>query len=102
MALYIYQRRDWPKFTWRYESIEQILGTVRHHQGRLLGRMEALGFPLRSEAMLQALTLEALKSNEIEGEILNPGKSVLPLPGAWAWTLPGSYRLTEMWRELLR
>ena len=33
--------------------------------------MEALGFALRNEATLQALTQDVLKSSEIEGEILN-------------------------------
>lgn len=49
----------------------QQLAPVRHRQGRLIGRMEALGFTLRAEAMLQSLTEEVLKSSEIEGEILN-------------------------------
>lgn len=71
MAFYIYQHRQWPGFTWHHADIEPLLGPVRHQQGRLLGRMEALGFSLRSEAVLQAMTLEALKSNEIEGEMLN-------------------------------
>jgi Fic family protein len=34
--------------------------------------MEVLGFSLRSEALLETLTLDVLKSTEIEGEILNP------------------------------
>src|SRR3546814_6087447 len=33
--------------------------------------MEALGFPLRAEAGLQALTEDVIKSSEIEGEILD-------------------------------
>ncbi len=48
------------------------MANVRHHQGLLLGKMNALGFSLRDEATLQTLTLDVLKSNEIEGEILNP------------------------------
>lgn len=69
---YIHQLGIWPKFTWDHEQIASVLGTVRNHQGRLLGRMEALGFPLRSEAILQTLTLNVLKSSEIEGDILDP------------------------------
>ena len=34
--------------------------------------MESLGFDLRSEAMLDTLTQDVLKSSEIEGEYLNP------------------------------
>jgi Fic family protein len=44
---------------------------VRHHQGRLIGRMEGLGFRLRVEASLDSLTEEVVKSSEIEGEILD-------------------------------
>ncbi len=51
-----------------------LLGDVRNRQGRLIGRMESLGFPLRSEAILQTLTLDVLKSSEIEGEILDPAQ----------------------------
>lgn len=69
---YIYELPDWPDFIWENERLAPQLAAVRHRQGRLLGRMEALGFPLRTEAVLQTLTLDVLKSSEIEGEILNP------------------------------
>lgn len=44
---------------------------VRHRQGRLIGRMEGLGFSLRKEAVLNTLTEDVLKSSEIEGEKLD-------------------------------
>lgn len=68
---YIYEQDDWPKFVWRDEKLAACLAEVRHRQGRLLGRMEALGFPLRTEALLQTLTEDVLKSSEIEGEVLD-------------------------------
>ncbi len=71
---YIHQLDIWPKFIWDHEQIASVLGTVHNRQGRLIGRMEALGFLLRSEAVLQTLTLDVLKSSEIEGEILDPKK----------------------------
>ncbi len=71
MATYIYQLENWPKFNWRSEQLAGQLVAVRYKQGRLLGRMEALGFGLRSEAVLQTLTEEVLKSSEIEGENLD-------------------------------
>ena len=71
MADYIHELKDWPKFHWSHEKLEAQLGAVRHHQGRLIGRMEALGFQLRAEAVLQSLTEEVLKSSEIEGEVLD-------------------------------
>ncbi len=69
--LYIYERLDWPKFRWNDAQLATQLAEVRHRQGRLIGRMEALGFQLRSEAILQTLTQDVVKTSEIEGEILN-------------------------------
>lgn len=68
---YIHQLKDWPALRWSQERLAGRLAAVRHRQGRLIGRMEALGFPLRSEAMLQTLTEEVVKSSEIEGEVLD-------------------------------
>lgn len=68
---YIYQLKCWPQFIWDHEKIAALLGPVRNRQGRLMGRMEALGFALRSEAQLETLTLDILKTSEIEGEVLN-------------------------------
>lgn len=71
MPTYIHQLAAWPGFHWQNEALASSLGAVRHHQGRLIGRMEALGFPLRTEAVLQTLTEDVLKSSEIEGEKLD-------------------------------
>ncbi|CAL1520329.1 Fic family protein [Chitinophaga sp. MM2321] len=70
--IYIYQQPQWPDFQWDEQIISSLLADIRYRQGRLLGRMEGLGFSLRAEASLQTLTLDVLKSSEIEGEILNP------------------------------
>jgi Fic family protein len=72
MPVYIYQRRDWPVFTWQQDTIGSKLASVRHRQGRLLGRMEGVGFFLQAEVNLHNLSLDVLRSSEIEGEILNP------------------------------
>ena len=71
MAKYIYQHENWPNFTWDYSKIAVVLGEVRNLQGKLYGTMNALGFSLKSEAMLETLTLDIMKSSEIEGEKLN-------------------------------
>ncbi|MBI4406188.1 MAG: Fic family protein [Deltaproteobacteria bacterium] len=68
---YIHELKKWPEFTWSQERLADQLAAVRHRQGRLIGRMEGLGFQLRAEAVLQSLTEEVLKSSEIEGEQLN-------------------------------
>jgi len=69
--MFIYERGGWPEFRWRDEALSAPLAAVRHRQGRLIGRMEALGFPLQSEALLQTLTEDVLKSSDIEGETLD-------------------------------
>ena len=71
MMNYIHNSKDWPKLTWSRERLAGQLAGVRHRQGRLIGRMEGLGFSLRSEAVLQTLTEDVLKSSEIEGEKLD-------------------------------
>ena len=71
MARYIYQYDQWPDFTWDEKEISVILGKVRHLQGRIFGQMGALGFTIKEETILSTLTLDVLKSSEIEGEILN-------------------------------
>jgi Fic family protein len=68
---YIHESPDWPNFTWDQARLADPLAAVRHRQGRLFGRMEALGFPLRAEAVLQMLTQDVLKSSQIEGEVLD-------------------------------
>lgn len=69
--IYIHQQGEWPDFTWASDTISATLAAVRHRQGRLVGRMEALGFDLRAEAVLQTLTEDVLRSSEIEGESLD-------------------------------
>jgi Fic family protein len=68
---YIHELEGWPHFRWNTEQLATRLAAVRHKQGRLIGRMERLGFHLRAEATLQTLTEEVVKSSEIEGEILD-------------------------------
>ena len=70
--MYIYEQKNWPKFAWDTEFITKILGSVRHRQGKILGQMQALGFQIQEETMLKALTMDVMKSSEIEGELLNP------------------------------
>src|SRR5262245_31540542 len=70
-ATYIYDRDGWPAFRWDDAVIALRLAAVSRRPGRLIGRMESLGFPLKSEAILTTLTEDVLKSSEIEGEKLD-------------------------------
>ena len=69
--IYIHERPDWPRLHWRPEALANALADVRHRQGRLLGRMETLGFELRREAVLGTLVEDVVKSSDIEGEKLD-------------------------------
>lgn len=71
---FIYQNDEWPNFQWNSNEFVSLLSEARNLQGRLIGKMESLGFDLRNEALLDTLTLDVLKSSEIEGEFLNPGQ----------------------------
>lgn len=70
--MFIWEQSDWPH--WRYDAsaLSTALAGVRHSQGRMLGRMEGLGFALRDQANLLMLTEDVLKTSEIEGQQLNP------------------------------
>ena len=70
--MWIHEHQDWPNFTWNAETLASKLSEVRHRQGRLLGRMEGLGFELKREASLSMLTNDVVKSSAIEGENLSP------------------------------
>lgn len=68
---FVHESPHWPELTWDQGRLAGVLGAVRHQQGRLLGRMEALGFDFRAEARLATLTTDVVKSSAIEGETLN-------------------------------
>lgn len=70
--MYIHHRDDWPNFKWDSDTLLPYVSKVRDLQGRLIGRMESMGFELRDEAVLETITEDIIKSNEIEGELLNP------------------------------
>jgi Fic family protein len=70
--MWVHEHQDWPSFTWDAESLSTKLAETRHQQGRLLGRMEGLGFELKQDASLGTLTNDVVKSSAIEGEKLSP------------------------------
>jgi len=70
--MYLWQQSTWPHFHWDDAKLSKLLAQVSKEQGRLLGKMEMLGFDLRNETQLHSLTEEVLKSSEIEGQMLEP------------------------------
>ena len=68
---YIHERLDWAKWQWSDKELLPLVSRVRNLQGHLLGKLSTLGFELNVEAQLDAVTLEIVKTSEIEGEFLN-------------------------------
>jgi len=71
MSKYIYQYENWTDFVWDKTIVSAVLGEVRLLQGKMLGQIHSLGFSSKEEKNLEMLTLDVLKSSEIEGEKLN-------------------------------
>ena len=70
--MYLYNHQNWPIFEWNSEKLLPLLSYVRNRQGKLIGKMGALGFELRNEANLEILTQEIIKSSEIEAVSTRP------------------------------
>ena len=68
---YIHDRSEWPNFSWRHDALTDLLADIRYQQGLLLGRMSGIGFDLKQQATLDALTDTVVKTSEIEGEVLD-------------------------------
>ena len=70
--MYIHEKNNWTNFIWDNEVIYPLLVKISYLQGNLLGRMQNLGFDLRTESTLISLTLDVVDTSKIEGEFLNP------------------------------
>jgi len=87
--MYIHELKDWPDFSWDIEKLAEPLAAVQQKQGRLLGKMEALGFKIQEEANLGVRTRDVLKTSEIEGELLDPEQVRSSLARRLQMKIPG-------------
>ena len=69
--MYIWQREDWPQFRWDKDRVNALLSNTRYAQGKLVGRLSALGFSINNSTMLDAMAEDVIASSEIEGVALN-------------------------------
>ncbi len=72
--IYIWQYPEWPSFTWNDSRLIALLSEVRNLEGKIQGMMGGLGFDVQSMTALNVMTEDVLRSNEIEGVILNSDK----------------------------
>ena len=96
--IYIWQYPEWPSFTWNDSRFIALLSEVRNLEGKIQGMMGGLGFDVQSMTALNVMTEDVLRSNEIEGVILNSDKvrsSIAKHLGIDTAGLPQPDRYTE-------
>jgi Fic family protein len=71
LEMYVWQQTTWPDFTWDDIALSTLLAHANKEQGRLKGKLEAMGFKTQGEALLQTLTQDVIQSSDIEGEKLS-------------------------------
>ena len=69
--MYIWELPDWPHFGWDAHRLAEPLANAHFKEGFFLSKMGRLGLAERYTAEVEALTEEAIKTSEIEGEHLN-------------------------------
>jgi Fic family protein len=74
MNHWIWQNPTWPQFRLNYERLVGPIGKSRQLLGQLCQQVKFLGLDLELETQLEALTLEAVKTSAIEGEIEDPNR----------------------------
>ena len=86
----IHTQEGWPRFRWNRESLSERLASVRHEQGRLLARMEALGFKLRQEREFHE-RLEYMQLNPVRKGLVKRPEDWRPIQIDYV-RLPPGYR----------
>jgi len=68
---YNWQQKDWPNFQYQTEAIEDLLYDFAQRTGRIRGVIEGFSKTEQTEAMINLMVSEAIKTSEIEGEYLS-------------------------------
>ncbi|WP_158770799.1 Fic family protein [Paraglaciecola sp. L1A13] len=71
--MYIWQSANWTEFTYQQAALAPLLHKVLVNQQQLIGKAAKLPKELYRQAQMDALIQNALKTSEIEGEMLNVG-----------------------------
>ncbi|GGK58206.1 Fic family protein [Nocardia camponoti] len=70
-GMYIWERPDWPNFTYNSDVIAQRVAEVAREQGRLYGRLSSFEQATQDRAAVEVLTADVVKTSAIEGELLD-------------------------------
>ncbi len=68
---YNWQRKNWPNFRYSLDGLQDLLLRFTEKTGRVDGLLTALPESLQSETIIDLMVSEAIKSSEIEGEMLS-------------------------------
>lgn len=72
--MYLHEHPNWTLFTWNDEVILPLISEVRFAQGKLLGKVQDIGYKLEVETERDVFTNEIIASSKIEGIQLDKGK----------------------------
>lgn len=68
---YNWQLKDWPDFQYQTTDVEDLLFDFAQRTGRISGVLEGLSETEQTEAMINLMVSEAIKTSEIEGAYLS-------------------------------
>ncbi|MEM6735411.1 MAG: Fic family protein [Bacteroidota bacterium] len=68
---YNWQQKDWPNFQYQTNDIEDMLFDFAERTGRISGVLQGLSELEQTEAIINLMVSEAIKTSEIEGEYLS-------------------------------
>ena len=71
LMTYIWQHKNWPKFTYSVDELQEISISFAQEFGLVNGLVLGLNEESKQEALLELLISEAIKTSEIEGEYLS-------------------------------
>lgn len=71
MTNYNWQKPDWPKFQYDLSGIHKTLISIAEKTGFISGQLAYLAENLKTEALIDLMVEEAIKTSEIEGEYLS-------------------------------
>lgn len=96
--MYIWERDDWPGFTWDPAALLTLVADATLERGRLYGVIDGLGLEGQQEIQARALTEDTGSTSAIEGEDLPPASvrsSVVRRLGMDAGGLPEPSRRVD-------
>jgi Fic family protein len=66
-----WQKNDWPRFTFKKPAIADLEARFSHQSGIFLGALKHVSTDDKNTLVVDLMSTEALKTSEIEGEILS-------------------------------